>query len=251
MPLLISSRRWKSHAPPSGPLLLLTLIALLAGCATSSTGTFGRYTGPLPPDVDEEVLEGGAVAEAHLALSRIWSVVGGVREVGSRLSFTFWSERGALTLTSYSASGRGGPLGHSVDEDAVQEDLAHVLTRFAQRHTGMVQLTLERHVMGWTVSYSLSAKPRPSEAKTLPVRRAGLPSFFEAYSHYLETLVALPEGRERGVSLLTFPWDVPHILGQDRGLVELIQSGRLDLLMPRLDARGWARTVVEAGLSRT
>ncbi len=116
------------------------------------------------------------MAEATLALSRMWSVAGSVQQVGSRLSFSFWSERGALTLVDYSATGREGALGLPIDADGFQEELAHVLTRFAQRHTGLVLLTLERQQARWTVSYSTSDQPRPPEAKTLPVRRAGLPA---------------------------------------------------------------------------
>lgn len=74
--------------------------------------------------------------------------------------------------------------------------------------------------------------------------------FFEAYSRYLEALVALPEGQERGISVLTFPWDVPEIIGRDGSLVKQIHEGRFDELMPGLEERGWARKVVNAGLSR-
>ncbi|HEX8700264.1 MAG TPA: hypothetical protein VF815_15565 [Myxococcaceae bacterium] len=125
--------------------------------------------------MDEEALEAGAVAESLLALSRIWSVASGANEVGTQLSFTFWSERGALTLTSYSARGRSGSPGEPVDGEALQENLAKLLTQFAQRHQGMVSLVLERQQAQWLVTYSTSAQPRPPEAKTLPVRRAGLP----------------------------------------------------------------------------
>jgi hypothetical protein len=73
--------------------------------------------------------------------------------------------------------------------------------------------------------------------------------FFDAYSRYLEALIALPSGRERGVSMLTFPWDVPRLLGRDGRLVELIQEGHFDPLMPGLEARGWARKVTAVGVA--
>jgi hypothetical protein len=82
---------------------------LAAGCAMAGAAR-GDWPGPgLPPDMDEEVLEEGAEAEASRAVAEVWAVASGVQEVGARLSFTFWSERGALTLTGYTATGRGGP----------------------------------------------------------------------------------------------------------------------------------------------
>jgi hypothetical protein len=74
--------------------------------------------------------------------------------------------------------------------------------------------------------------------------------FFDAYSRYLEALLALQGGREEGASLLTFPWGVPEIIGRDGRLVELIHQGRFDSLMVNAEALGWSRKVVNAGLSR-
>lgn len=170
-----SSKCHQAYVPSLRAVHFLMVVMLATGCATTGVSSVGPIEGPLPPGVDHDVLEGGAVAEATLALSRIWSVAGGVQQVGSRLSFSFWSERGALTLTEYAATGRDGPLGLPVNEDSFQEEIAQVLTDFAQRHTGLVHLTLERQQTRWTVSFSTSARLRPPEAKTLPVRRAGLP----------------------------------------------------------------------------
>jgi hypothetical protein len=160
-------------------------------------------SGPLPQNVDEQALEAGAVAEATLALAQLWSIASSVHEVGARLSFTLWSERGALTLTSYSAAGRPGPLGPALDDEALQEELAKILTRFAQRHTGAIELTLVRHQTRWTVTYSTSSQPRSPEAKTIPVRRAGLPAgLVEAVSLGVEQVlraVEVPSGAEAQV----------------------------------------------------
>ena len=73
--------------------------------------------------------------------------------------------------------------------------------------------------------------------------------FLDAYSRYLEALLALPNAREEA-GLLTFPWGVPDIIGRDGRLVELIHQGRFDSLMVNAEAQGWARKVVNAGLSR-
>jgi hypothetical protein len=83
----------------------------------------------------------------------------------------------------------------------------------------------------------------------LPVA-SNVDRFFEAYSRYLEVLLALPNGREEGASLLSFPWEVPDIIGRDGQLVELIHQGRFDSLMVNTEALGWSRKVVNAGLSR-
>jgi hypothetical protein len=83
----------------------------------------------------------------------------------------------------------------------------------------------------------------------LPVA-SNVDRFFEAYSRYLEELMAIPGAREEGSAQLTFPRGVPAILGRDGKLVEMISGGRFDLLMPDLEDRGWARKVVNAGRAR-
>ena len=67
---------------------------------------------------------------------------------------------------------------------------------------------------------------------------------FEAYSHYLEALLALPHARDEGDALLLFPRDVPHIIGRDAQLVASIRAGRFDRLMPGADEQAWARMVL-------
>jgi len=73
--------------------------------------------------------------------------------------------------------------------------------------------------------------------------------FFRIYSYYLETLMQLPDAREEA-GLLTFPWEVPEIIGRDSRLVEMLQAGRFDSLMSNTEIQGWAREVVEAGLAK-
>jgi len=201
------------RAPSHYPLGVLVAMLVATGCVTAGAGHVGSPAGQVPPDMNEEVLEAGAMAEALLALSRIWSVASGVNEVGTQLSFTFWSERGALTLTGYSSSGRSGSPGEPVDGEALQQTLAKILTQFAQRHQGMVSLMLERQQAQWTVTYSTSTQPRPPEAKTLPVRRAGLPrQVVEAVTYELGqclTGVGLPAGGEAQV-------EVAFLLEDDR-----------------------------------
>jgi hypothetical protein len=72
--------------------------------------------------------------------------------------------------------------------------------------------------------------------------------FFDAYSRYLESLMAIPGAREE--TSMTFPWSVSDIIGRDARLVEMIHEGRFDVLMPNIEARGWSQKVVNAGRAR-
>ncbi len=239
---------------------LLTVLLLAAGCATTGTSQLLSDQGSLPPGIDEEVLEGGAIAEATLALSRVWSVAGPIHQVGSRLTFSFWSERGALTLTGFTASGRGGPSGEAIDDETFQQEVAHVLTRFAQRHLGQVHLTLERQQARWNLSYSTSAAARPPEAKTLPVRRAGLhasevlplaqavrqlmgavqvPSGTQAH---LAVDIFFEDGRTEGGQLRLFEVTRPGSHGPPRPIASVVMEESIAVLLPFTQALG-ERTV--------
>jgi hypothetical protein len=196
-------------------LLLLVAMVLAAGCGTAGTVRHGRPGTGLSPDVDEEVLQASTEAEATYAVARLWTVASGVREVGAHLSFTFWAERGALTLTAYSARNRSGPPGQSVDAVATQHELDTLLRSFAQRHTGTVEVTLERRESRWNVGYAQREGPQPPEAKRLPVLRTGVP---------VETLVPITQGLSRLLNAVEVP------LGGE-ALVELamhLEDGRIE-----------------------
>ncbi len=154
----------------------LMTVVLSTGCATAGAAAHG-WPGPgLPLDVDEEVLEEGAAAEATRAVAEVWAVASSVRQVGTRLSFIFWAEHGALTLTDFTAREQRGSLGEAVDEESTRRALDTLLRGAARQRTGAVELTLEREEASWRVGYSRIHHPRPPEAKTLPVRRTGLPA---------------------------------------------------------------------------
>jgi hypothetical protein len=201
-------------------VLLLAAMALTAGCGTTGVVRHGGLGPGFPPDVDEEVLEEGAEAEATYAVARLWTVASGVREVGAHLSFTFWSERGALTLTGYTARSRGGPPGQNVDAVATQHELNTLLRRFAQQHTGTVEVTLERRESRWDVGYAQRESPRPSEAKTLPVRRAGVP---------VETVVPITQGLGGLLNAVEVPTEgEAHV-----ELAMHLEDGRIEQWEPR------------------
>lgn len=147
---------------------LLAAALLATGCATAGAAS-GTWAGAsLPPDVDEDVLEEGAEAEATRAVAEVWAAARGVQEVGARLSFTFWSEHGALTLTGYMATGRSGRQGGKVDEKATLHTLATALRSFAQHRTGMSQVTLEREETQWKVGYGWVEEARVLRLPSAP-----------------------------------------------------------------------------------
>jgi hypothetical protein len=75
--------------------------------------------------------------------------------------------------------------------------------------------------------------------------------FFDTYASYLETLVAHPSyGQERSAAL-SFPWEVPEVLGRDERLVTLMQAGRFDPVMKRTDeTRRWVTKVLGTAMKR-
>lgn len=82
----------------------------------------------------------------------------------------------------------------------------------------------------------------------LPVA-SDVDSFFDTYSRYLEALMALPNAREEGASLMNFPWKSHGIIGRDARLVELIREGRFDPLMPGPEEQAWAQKVIHSASS--
>jgi hypothetical protein len=74
--------------------------------------------------------------------------------------------------------------------------------------------------------------------------------FFEAYSRYLEALIALPNGREEGASLLAFPLSCADIIGRDAKLVEQLHAGYFGPLLNGTEQHAWANKVMTAGKPR-
>lgn len=82
----------------------------------------------------------------------------------------------------------------------------------------------------------------------LPVA-SSVDGFFDAYSRYLEALLELPEAREEGDTSLLFPRHVPHIIGRDRRLVEMMRDGRFAQFTPDAEEQEWMQQVMAAGSS--
>jgi hypothetical protein len=71
--------------------------------------------------------------------------------------------------------------------------------------------------------------------------------FFDTYSRYLEVLVAEPDYEELGPAARTFPWQVPELIARDRPLVELLQAGHFDFLIPKdEETRSWVAVILGA-----
>jgi hypothetical protein len=84
------------------------------------------------------------------------------------------------------------------------------------------------------------------EPYALPVA-SNVDRFFDAYSRYLEALVAHPDYEEDRTAALTFPWRVPEIIGRDAPLVEMLRAGRFDSLLKDEEMRAWVEKVVRFG----
>jgi hypothetical protein len=85
---------------------------------------------------------------------------------------------------------------------------------------------------------------------TAPVA-SSVDRFFEAYSRYLELMVVDPEYLHSGVSEVSFPWGVPHLIARDEPLLELVRAGRFDFLTEEDEAgRKWMQRLLEAGAQR-
>lgn len=208
-------------------------MVLMIGCATVSTGGSGRPE-ELPPDMDDEALEEGAKAEVTRTAAQIWAVARNVREIGAHRSFSFWVERGALTLVGYTATGGDGAQGPPVEDESLTRTLRTVLDSFAQQRTGGVELSLERRADGWTLGYARQPGSRPAEAKTLPVRGQGSPpNAAELAPQSLAKLlmaVPLPEGGEAQVEVAA------HL---EDGRVEEWELEHFELLRGRTGSQGW------------
>jgi hypothetical protein len=128
----------------------------------------------VPGREDEEEARG---AEVEVALEHLWSVASGEKEEGARLTFTFWAQRGALTLLEYRREGTGGRERGPEEAEDFRRRLGPVLREYVRGRTGEVVLTLRREEEGWEVDYEAKGRGgRPPEAKSQPVNRRDVPA---------------------------------------------------------------------------
>ena len=83
------------------------------------------------------------------------------------------------------------------------------------------------------------------EPHALPVA-SNLDQLLDLYARYLEELVVAPGYEEDWESALVFPWAVPHLVAQDRRLVQMIRAGAFDSLMKKTGSTpDWIASVME------
>jgi hypothetical protein len=159
--------------------------------------------------------EAARKAEVERALAWVMGVASGVREVRTRLAFTFWTHEGALTPLGYQEGGGGGNSGRVVEAHVLERALHPVFTEFLGRSTGEVVLTLRREEGRWAVELDATRQgERPAEAKTLAVGTRGTPS---------ATFLAVHEAMRKGLRAVQVPGE-----GAARVVVTVeLEDGRL------------------------
>jgi hypothetical protein len=165
----------------------------------------------------EEGREPGEAREAETERALAWmvGVASGVREVGTRLAFTFWTHEGALTPLGYREEPGGGSTGRVVEARELERMLRPLFIESLGRRTGEGVLTLRREEGRWAVDYEATGQgARPAEAKTLAVGTRGTPS---------AAFLAVHEAMRKGLRAVQVPGE-----GAARVVVTVeLEDGRL------------------------
>ncbi len=103
----------------------------------------------------------------------MWALASDQEQVGTVLEFTFWVERGALTLLSHRRGATEGERGQAARAEAFAQGLRGLLTTLAERRTGALAFTLHRERSRWRVDYQAASLEEPPEARKHPARRTG------------------------------------------------------------------------------
>jgi hypothetical protein len=151
------------------------------------------------PSEDEWGAEAGARrAEVEWALAQLWAVASGEEQVGAVLEFTFWVERGALTLLSHRHGTIGGERGQAAREEVFTDGLRGLLTTLAESRTGALSFTLHRERSRWRVDYEAASLEEPLEARQWPTRRTEYPDgtllAVRAIANQVVRLLQVPAG---------------------------------------------------------
>jgi hypothetical protein len=139
---------------------------------------------------DEETDEEARRAEATAALSAMRAVASHVEEAEAELVFRFWAHHGVLTLLSWQRRATGAGLPGKKLDAFVPGFEAHLPT-YLRARTGEVVLTLHQQRRGWGLrSLTTAEGSKPLEARTLPVRRTGVPADTLSQAHAVATQLA-------------------------------------------------------------
>ncbi|MFY2560430.1 hypothetical protein ACN469_22655 [Corallococcus terminator] len=145
----------------------LMLLTTGLACTHRGTGGSGRPGGSEPFEHEEARRQ-----EARQVARQVAALAGGVRDVGSRLEFTFWAERGALTLVGYQSLKRGGRAGRAVDREDLQRTVARALMSTTHHSAGEVVLRLRREASSWALEPGASfSTERPAQARQVAGQR--------------------------------------------------------------------------------
>ncbi len=248
-------------------LLLLGLaMLLLQACATGTLASGGLLAPPvLVPEGthglvffrelrrEESALAEARRAEVECALAQVWALARGVDEVGAQVEVRFWAQGGALTVLSHRTA-QGYAQATKVDEAAFARGLRRLLTDYVGERQGEVVFTLHREQTEWRVDYRASSDvPRPPEAKTLPVRRKGVPvDSFSGVTQVAEEMGRLLRGAANSSAFFTATvrleddavtaWEVgPYAgAGQEVGRAEqtYLQDSLIRALLPFIHGVG-------------
>lgn len=172
--------------------------SLPANASFPGAVTFVSIESNASPSPDEWRAEAEARrTEVDWALAQMWAVASGEDRVGTVLEFTFWAERGALTLLSFRGRAAGG-AGQPVQAEAFSDGLRGLLLTLAENRTGAFSCTLHRERSRWRVDLESLPMDAPPEARTLPARRTGssdrVLSSVQTVSKQVARLLQVPSG---------------------------------------------------------
>ncbi|WP_309892322.1 hypothetical protein [Archangium sp.] len=196
-------------------------------------------------------------AETERALAWMVGVASGVREVGTRLVFTFWVHEGALTPLDYQEARGGGSTGRGVEAHSLARELGPLFREPLGRSTGEVVLTLRREEGRWAVDYDATRQgTRPAEAKTLAVGTRGTPSatylavheamrkglravrVWEGGAARVEMTVELEDGRLTGWELVEARHTRQGTGGSPRALSSEVTGNAVQVVLPFTEGLG-------------
>jgi hypothetical protein len=141
---------------------------------------------------------GARRAEVEWALAQMGALASSEEQVGAVLRFTFWVERGALTLLSHHRGIAGAERGQSAKAEAFTKELRGLLTLLAEKRTGALTFTLHRERSRWRVDYEAASLAEPFEARQRPAQRTGYPDgtlfAVQAMTKQVVRLLQVPAG---------------------------------------------------------
>ena len=194
-------------AGPSAPLREVPLPLgggrpLLAALGSAAVDLPHGGTKPAEGPVLGTVTTKERESEIRQALGQMWGILSSVEAVEAEVEFTFWTNRGALTMVAWRRGADSGEVAESVDPETFFRALSRNFTTFVGAGTRSLNVVFRREPRHWRLSELRSTDTltsAPLEAKTLPVDAPPIPAGVFAE---LEN-----EARRRWLPLLKAPSD--------------------------------------------